>query len=84
MPIIKSAKKKLRQDKKRSLSNKKYEIEYKKAIKTARKSKEESGLGELIKKAFSSIDRAIKKKVIHKNKGARLKSGVSKLSKKTK
>ena len=84
MPIIKSAKKKLRQDNKKSLSNKKYELEYKKAVKTAKKSKAEAGVSELIKKAFSSIDRAIKKKIIHKNKGARLKSSVSKLSKKTK
>ena len=84
MPIIKSAKKKLRQDAKKSQSNKKYETAYKKAVKAARKSKTGSGLNELVKKAFSAIDRAIKKKVIHKNKGARLKSGIAKLSKKSK
>lgn len=83
MPIIKSAKKKLRQDQKRTLGNKKYEADYKKAIKAARKTKSKSELDSLIKKAFSAIDRAIKKKVIHKNKGARLKSGIAKLAKQT-
>jgi len=83
MPIIKSAKKKLRQDVKRRQANKKYEASYKEAVKKAKKNQDQSKLTGLIKKAFSAIDKAIKKNVIHKNKGARLKSSISKLSKKS-
>ena len=38
--------------------------------------------GVTIKKALSLTDRAAKKQVIHKNKAARIKSALSKLSKK--
>ena len=82
MPIIKSAKKKLRQDKKRRLYNKKYEFEYKKLINQARKHKKSDTAKktqELLKKAYSAIDKAAKKKIIHKNKAGRLKARVSRL-----
>ena len=84
MPIIKSAKKKLRQDVKRTKNNKKYESDFKKAIKAVKTSTDKASLSEKLKKAYASIDKAIKKKIIHKNKGARLKSGVAKLARKTK
>ncbi|MDH7476418.1 MAG: 30S ribosomal protein S20 [Microgenomates group bacterium] len=75
MPIIKSAKKKLRQDKKRIKENLIYKEEYKKAIKKMYQKKEK----EFLKKVFSKIDKAAKKGVIHKNKANRLKSRISKL-----
>ena len=57
MPIIKSAKKKLKQDKKKAVFNKKYEIEYKKLINQARKHKKSDTAKktqELLKKAYSA------------------------------
>lgn len=81
MPIIKSAKKKMRQDKKRTLINKQYVNKYKKILKDIKKSTKEN-LKELINKFYSIVDKAVKKRVIHKNKGDRLKSKVKKYLKK--
>ncbi len=80
MPIIKSAKKKLRKDVKRTKRNLKYKDAIKKAIKAVQQKK---GDQLLIKKAYSIIDKAAKEKIIHKNKAARLKSKISKLVSKT-
>lgn len=77
MPVIKSAKKKLRQDKKREKTNKILRTAFKDAIKDAQKSK----TPEKIIKAVRLVDKAAKKKLIHKNKAARIKSGLSKLIK---
>lgn len=74
MPVTKSAQKKLRQDKKRKASNARIKIAYKTAVKKMTKS--------TAKKTVSSIDKAVKKKILHKNKAARLKARVSKLSRK--
>lgn len=70
MPIIKSAGKKLRQDKKRTQRNLKLKSTYKEALKKAKKTHSAAS----IKKAYSLIDKAAKSKVIHKNKANRLKS----------
>ncbi|NMB84492.1 30S ribosomal protein S20 [Candidatus Roizmanbacteria bacterium] len=78
MPIIKSAKKKLRQDVKRTKVNRRYETAYKKAMKEMKNAKKSSVL-DMIKKVYSLIDKAKKKKVIHKNKAARLKAQAAKL-----
>lgn len=75
MPILKNARKKLRQDKKRTITNAKIKDTYKKLVKTA-KTKKTPGA---INKAFSSIDKAAKNHIIHKNKAARLKSALSKV-----
>ena len=81
MPVIKSAKKKLRVDKKRESANKKIIALVEKAIKKA----EKTPTLKSVQNAFSSIGKAVKNKVIHKNKAARLKSRLSKLiSKKSK
>ncbi|MBI4137034.1 30S ribosomal protein S20 [Candidatus Roizmanbacteria bacterium] len=73
MPIIKSAEKKLRQDRKRTTRNKRVQETYKEAIKnTAAKPTKQS-----IAKAYSAIDTAAKQRVIHKNKAARLKKQVA-------
>lgn len=75
MPIIQSAIKKLRQDKSKALRNKRYETALKKSMNTLKKSKSADAL----KKVYSQIDKAAKKKIIHKKKAARLKSLGSKL-----
>lgn len=81
MPVTKSAKKKLRQDKKRTLENKKVKNLLRDAIKKARKTSSEKN----IIQATKLIDKAVKKYIMHKNKAARLKSSLSKLvGKKTK
>jgi small subunit ribosomal protein S20 len=86
MPIIKSAQKKLRQDKGRTARNEITKKAYKAAIKTVSK------LSEAAKKiapanvsaAYKKIDKATKKHLLHPNKAARLKSRVSKLARGTK
>lgn len=77
MPIIQSAKKKLRQDKKRKRVNSRYEKAIETAMKQLRKAKDTKKIPALIRKAHSVIDKAAKKKVIHKNKANRLKGMVS-------
>lgn len=72
MPNIKSAKKKLRQDAKRTKQNMTYKKTVSKTVKKMGKMKSSD-----LKKAFSTIDKAAKKGVIHKNKAARLKSRIS-------
>jgi small subunit ribosomal protein S20 len=86
MPIIKSAKKKMRQDRKRKKSNQTYLKAYRRLLKKIKETKTSSNIIDLIKKAYSKIDRAKKRKIIHKNKAARLKSALAKFlkNKKTK
>ncbi|KKQ02186.1 MAG: 30S ribosomal protein S20 [Candidatus Roizmanbacteria bacterium GW2011_GWA2_36_23] len=79
MPIIKSAKKKVRKDKKRTVQNALYTKAYKDTLKKIRKGGD--NLQELLKKFYSQIDKSVKKQVIHKNKGNRLKAQVSKFVK---
>jgi small subunit ribosomal protein S20 len=76
MPIIKSAKKKLKQDKKRESLNKKYITKYKKALKSlVKKPKNKKNS---LKTIYSLIDKAAKKNLIKKQKAARLKSRAAK------
>ncbi|KKP86573.1 MAG: 30S ribosomal protein S20 [Candidatus Roizmanbacteria bacterium GW2011_GWA2_35_8] len=77
MPIIKSAKKKVRKDKKRAVHNAKVLSFFKETLKKIKKGGR--GVPELIKKYYSQIDKAVKKNVIHKNKAKRLKSTAGKL-----
>ncbi len=77
MPAIKSAKKKLRADKKRTLQNKKVKDVMKKAIKIAK----EKPSVESVRLAVKATDKAAKIYVIHKNKASRIKSSLSKLVK---
>ncbi len=80
MPIIKSAIKKVRKDKKRTMQNARYINAYKDAMKKVKRGG--GNLNALLSKAYSAVDKAIKKHVIQKNKGQRLKSRISKLVKK--
>ena len=75
MPVIKSAKKKLKVDRKRESANKKARASIKLLIKKARKKPTEKSILE----AFRAIDKGTKKDIFHKNKGARIKSTLSKL-----
>lgn len=77
MPITSSAKKALRRDKRRTQVNKVIRSRLKTIIDNTSKSKDISHLPE----AYSVIDRAAKKRVIHKHKAARLKSQLSKTTK---
>lgn len=82
MPIIKSAQKKLRKDKKRTERNVETKKAYKASVKVITKSAHDKKKIDAKKAqdAQSKIDKAAKKHLIHPNKAARLKSRVSKLS----
>lgn len=75
MPIIRSAKKKLRADKKRERFNKKLTNILNSSIKKAKKLASPKNTTD----AISAVDKSVKKNIIHKNKAARLKSKLSKL-----
>jgi small subunit ribosomal protein S20 len=75
MPITKTAKRALRSSRKKAKVNKRIITNLEIAIRVAKKSKK----GKDITKAISLTDRATKKKVIHKNKAAHIKSTLSKL-----
>lgn len=74
MPLLKHAKKKLRQDKKRTVQNKKLKEVFKKLVKAARV----ENTPESLSAAFSSVDKAVKANLMHKNKAARIKSSLAK------
>ena len=75
MPVIKSAKKKLKKDRKRETANKSLRNLFKKTLKLAEKSPTEAN----VRKAVKVIDKTAKKNIIHSNKAARLKSKLAKL-----
>lgn len=75
MPVIKSAKKKLKVDRKRESSNKIRSSFINLAIKKAQRKPTPGS----VREAFRAIDKGVKKDIFHKNKGARIKSRLSKL-----
>lgn len=75
MPVTKSAIKKLRQDKRKTAVNKKTKQQLDSVVKGVKKAKKTS-----LQEAYSKIDKAVKKGVIHSNKAARLKSQLSKIA----
>lgn len=77
MPVIKSAIKKLRQDRKHERENDIIRKTLKESIRTAKKTKS----GKSVAKAVSVVDKAAKKNIIHKNKAARMKSNLTKIAK---
>lgn len=72
MPIIKSAKKALRQNSSRRSRNLSRLKAMKQAIRNISR--------DTLPKAYALIDKAVKNNLIHKNKAARLKSKVAKLA----
>lgn len=80
MPVTKSAKKTLKQDQRRKLENQKAKNAYKKAIVYFKNHISAQSLAE----AYTKIDRAAKKHLIHKNKASRTKSQLAKILKEDK
>lgn len=76
MPNIKRAIKKDKQDKRKRVINDLARRKLKATVKDVRKA--DKATQEDLSKAYSVIDKAVKKGLIHKNKGARLKSKVIK------
>ena len=75
MPVIRSAKKKLKVDRKRESANKKAQALINLVIKKAQRKPTPGS----VREAFKAIDKGVKKDIFHKNKGARIKSRLSKL-----
>lgn len=75
MPVIKSAKKKLRQDKKREQQNDAVRALVKKLLKRAKKDRSLQA----IRKATQVVDKAANKGLFHKNKAARIKAALAKI-----
>ena len=75
MPVIKSATKRLRQIKRRSAHNRLIRDGLKETVAKFRKKPTEKQLAHVM----SSLDKAAKTNLIHKNKASRLKSRLSKL-----
>jgi ribosomal protein S20 len=73
MPVTKTAKRALRSSKKKALVNKVILSSMEIAIRTAKKDKKQKS----VEKAYSLVDRALKKNAIHKNKAARIKSSIA-------
>lgn len=81
MPNTKSAKKAMRQAERRRVVNTKTKTKMKAAVKQVRKSvleKNSDSTLEELKKAYSALDKAAKKGVIHKNTANRKKSRLAK------
>lgn len=74
MPIISSAKKRMRQEKKRTQVNKRTKVLLKQALKQVRSEPSAKNLA----LAYSALDTAAKKNLIHANKASRLKSRLRK------
>lgn len=77
MPVIKSAIKKLRQDKVREKQNDELRDMLKSTVRNAKKTK----TGKSVSKAISVVDKAAKKNIIHTNKASRLKASLTKIAK---
>lgn len=75
MPVTKSARKKLQQDKKKEVTRAKVQNLLRDLIKKARKAPSV----ETIKAATKAADKSVKIHIIHKNKAARIKSSLAKL-----
>ncbi len=75
MPIIKSAKKKMRKDASRTERNKLREDNLKALTKTMRRTPNTQNLSAIT----SALDKAVKTSLIHRNKASRLKSRLSHL-----
>jgi ribosomal protein S20 len=78
MPLTKSATKKARVDKRRTVANLSAKGSFKTAIKDARSNPSLDTL----KKLYSAMDKAVKHNLVAKGHASRLKSRISKLSKK--
>ena len=84
MPNTSSAKKALRQNVTARSRNKHFSALYKESVKGLEKAVKNNSLEEaktLLSKVYSSIDKLVKKNIIHKNNGSNKKSKFAKLAK---
>lgn len=77
MPILANAKKALRVSKRKTTVNQKI----KSRVRSAVKKMEQVQTPEALKEVYSAVDKAVKKNIYHKNKGARLKKQMAHLLK---
>jgi len=82
MPIIKSAKKRVKQTKKATIRNSKTKRGLKSAVKAFTASLGTKSSSDAHRKAQSAIDKAAKKNLMHKNKAARKKKQLAAAAKK--
>jgi len=81
MPITKSAKKALRQNKSRRARNLKQSRLFKDEIKALKKliaAKDKKSAVEILPKVYKTVDKAVKTNILNKNTAARLKSRLTK------
>jgi small subunit ribosomal protein S20 len=81
MPLIKSAIKKMRQDRQRTARNRRQRANLRKSIKTVEKAilkKETENLTKNFQLAQKKIDKAVKKNLLHVRTGSRRKSRLAK------
>jgi len=81
MPNTSSAKKAMRQSRRRQVINLRTKSKYKSAVKQTRQqiaNGEVAAAVESLKKAMSALDKAVKKDVLHKNTAGRRKSRLAK------
>jgi small subunit ribosomal protein S20 len=74
----KSAKKRIRQDQKKRLTNRYYKKSTRTAIKQLREMDEKKDAETFLKKVISMIDRLVKRNTWHKNRASNLKSKLTK------
>ncbi len=82
MPIIKSAKKRVKTTEKKTALNRKWKDYLKDSIKDFEKIVEEGNTEEAetqLKETFKAIDKSVNKNIIHKNNAARKKSRLTKM-----
>lgn len=80
MPNNNSAKKRLRQSVRQNVRNQKTKKTLKQSIRTVTENNGAAG-SEEISQAYSNIDKALKKGIMHKNKAGRLKSMLARTAK---
>ena len=82
MPIIKSAKKRVKTAKKKTAQNKEWKTRLKDAIKNMEKAVEagdKEAAAEQLKETKKVIDKAVTRNILHKNNAARKKSRLTKM-----
>jgi small subunit ribosomal protein S20 len=82
MPIIKSAKKRVKVTEKKTAQNKEWKVRLKDAIKNMEKAVEagdKEAAAEQLKETKKVIDKAVTRNILHKNNAARKKSRLTKM-----
>ncbi len=75
MPVIKSAIKKLRKDRAREVRNDEFRKELRDALRAVKKNTQDV---KVLQTAYSVVDKATKRNLLHPNKAARMKSQIAK------